>query len=129
MTLSQQSEPITTVAELMDTLEQRPDLAIDADLTVTIDGRTMTITGYGDTVAVDLPSLASSFSLWRTLPADEMDLAAGLSSVGVTAELRVRGVPLARLGDSAVPSWIGDRIGIGPVEIFPEGIALAVLTR
>jgi uncharacterized Zn-binding protein involved in type VI secretion len=129
VTTRQQSEPITTVAALLDTLEQRPDLAIDADLTITVNGNPMTVTGYGDTVAVDVPSLSGLVSLWRGLPAGEMDLAAGLSSIGLTTEVRVRGVPLARLGDSAVPSWIADRIGIGPVELLPEGIALAALTR
>jgi hypothetical protein len=126
---SQRSEQITTLAALLDSLEQRPDLDLDADLTVTVADQAMTVAGYGDTFAFDLPSLTGAISLWRSLPVGHMDIAAMLSSVGLTAEVRVRGVPLARLGDTAVPSRISDWMGLGSIELLPEGIALAALSR
>jgi hypothetical protein len=122
-------EPITTVAELLDRLERRPDLSVDADLEVTVDGTTVTVRGYEDLVAVDCPSLPSAVDLVRRHRSESMDAAAGLASTGLTAEVRVRGVPLARLGDGATPSRLAGMLGLGPVELVPEGLLLAAVTR
>ncbi|WP_254280122.1 hypothetical protein [Haloarcula marina] len=121
--------PIETVAELLDELDDRPELAVDADLRVDVDGRTLSVVGYDDMVAVGVPSLPAALSLWRRLPVDPMDAAAVLASVGLTAELRVRGVPVARLGDDATPSSLARRLGLGPVELVPDGVVLAVTRR
>ena len=122
-------EPVQTLAELLDELEDRPSLAVEADLTVEIDGRSLTVTGYGDVAAVDLPSLAALVGLWRETPVETMDAAAMLSSIGLTAELRVRGAPVARVGDAADPSAVARRLGLGPVELVPDGLLLALTRR
>jgi len=49
--------------------------------------------------------------------------------VGLTAELRVRGVPVARIGDEAAPSALARALGLGPVELVPEGAILALTRR
>lgn len=120
---------VGTVAALLDELERRPDLAIEADLTVSVDGHTVVVTGYDDLVALDLDSVTAALSLWRDLPADRMDAAAALASVGLTAELRVRGVPVARLGDDAEPSTLATAAGLGPLELVPDGALLALTRR
>jgi len=125
----QHSDPAETLAELLDVLEERPSLAIEADLTVSVDGHPVEVTGYDDLVALDLPSVPATLSLWRSLPVTTMDAAASLASVGLTAELQLRGVPIARIGDSAVPSGLSRRLGLGPVELVPEGALLAAVTR
>ncbi|MFC7249763.1 hypothetical protein ACFQJ5_07925 [Halomicroarcula sp. GCM10025324] len=125
----QSGEPITTAAELLDRLERRPDLAIDCDLDVTIDGTTVNVLGYEDLVAVDCPSVRSAVDLARRHRTESMDAAAALASTGLTAELRVRGVPLARVGDGARPSRLAQWLGLGPVELVPEGALLAAVTR
>jgi hypothetical protein len=122
-------EPIETVAELLDVIEHRPSLAVDADLTVTVDGTTITVTGYDDVVAADVSSFGPVVALWRQYGDRTMDGAAALASVGLTAELRVRGVPVARLGSDANPSPLARRLGLGPVELVPEGPVLAAITR
>jgi hypothetical protein len=125
----QHDGPPETLAELLDDLEQRPSLSVEADLTLEVDGYTATVVGYDDLVAVDLPSLSAARSLWRGRPVELMDAAAVLSSVGLTAELRIRGVPVARIGDVAVPSTVARWLGLGPVELVPEGAVLSLTRR
>jgi len=125
----QHGDPPATLAELLDDLEDRPELAVEADLNVELDGHPARVVGYDDLVALDLSSVPAAVSLWRNRPIDVMDAAALLSSVGLTAELRVRGVPVARIGDDAVPSGLARRLGLGPVELVPEGTLLALTRR
>ncbi|MDS0258012.1 hypothetical protein NDI56_01165 [Haloarcula sp. S1CR25-12] len=125
----QHGDPPETLAELLDDLEQRPSLSVEADLTLQLDGHTATVVGYDDLVAIDLPSLPAAVSLWRNRPVAVMDAAAVLSSVGLTVELRVRGAPVARIGDAAAPSGVARRLGLGPVELVPEGAVLALTRR
>lgn len=120
------SAPGTTVAELLEALDDRPSLAIDAELTVSADGAQLSVVGYDDLVAIDLPSFAAAIRLWQQLGSSSMDAAAALASVGLTAEVRIRGVPVARLGDDAEPSSLARALGIGPVELVPEGSLLAL---
>ena len=118
-----------TVEELLTVLEARPSLAVEADLQVAVNGHTMTVTGYDDLVALDLPSLPAVLSLWRDAPAEMEAGHAALAAVGLTVEIRVRGAPVARIGDAAVPSRVARLLGVGPVELVPDGALLAVLTR
>lgn len=125
----QHGDPPETLAELLDDLEGRPALSVEADLDVDLDGHRASVVGYDDLVALDLPSLPAAISLYRDRPVAAMDAAALLSSVGLTAEIRVRGVPVARIGDDAVPSGLARRLGLGPVELVPEGAVLALTRR
>ena len=125
----QHGDPPETLAELLDDLEGRPALSVEADLDVDLDGHRASVVGYDDLVALDLPSLPAALSLYRDRPVDAMDTAALLSSVGLTAEVRVRGVPVARIGDDAIPSGLARRLGLGPVELVPEGALLALTRR
>ncbi|WP_324663025.1 hypothetical protein [Haloarcula sediminis] len=118
-----------TLAELLDALEGRPALSVEADLDVELDGHPAGVVGYDDLVALDLPSVSAAVSLYRNRPLGVMDAAALLSSVGLTAEVRVRGVPLARVGDDAVPGDLARRLGLGPVELVPDGPLLALTRR
>ncbi|MFU1782194.1 hypothetical protein ACM16X_12490 [Haloarcula japonica] len=119
----------TTVGDLFAVIERRPALAIDADLTVEKDGTAFAVRGYGDLVAVDLPSLGAALELWRDRPVDGPDAAAALDAAGLTAELRVRGAPVARLGADAVPSGLAERLGLGPLELLVDGLLLALTPR
>lgn len=128
-TTSIRRQPAEILAELLDRLEDRPALAVDADLTVHLDGTPIEVTGYESLVALDFPSLSALWAQWREAPVDSMDMAAVLSSVGLTAEIRVRGVPVARVGDAAVPGRLPSLLGLGPVELVPDGALLALVTR
>lgn len=117
------------VGDLFDLIERKPDLLVDADLTVERDGVAFTVRGYDDLVAVDLPSLGAAFALWRDRAVDGTDAAAGLAAAGLTAEIRVRGAPVARLGADAVPSPLAKRLGLGPIQLFLDGALLALMPR
>jgi len=125
----QHDDPPETLAELLDDLEGRPALSVEADLDVDLDGHRASVVGYDDLVALDLPSLPAAISLYRRRPVAVMDAAALLSSVGLTTEVRVRGAPVARVGDDADPSGLARRLGLGPVELVPEGAVLALTRR
>jgi len=47
------------IGDLFDQVERKPDLLVDADLTVERDGVAFSVRGYDDLVAVDLPSLGA----------------------------------------------------------------------
>lgn len=125
----QHGDTFETLAELLDALDGRPALSVEADLDVELDGHRAGVVGYDDLVALDLPSVPAAVSLYRDRPLDVMDAAALLSSVGLTAEIRVRGAPLARFGADAAPSGLARRLGLGPVELVPEGSLLALTRR
>ena len=69
-------DPPATLAELLDDLEGRPALAVEADLDVELDGHPASVVGYDDLVALDLPSIPAVVSLWRNRPLAVMDAAA-----------------------------------------------------
>ena len=117
------------IGDLFDQVERKPDLLVDADLTVERDGVAFSVRGYDDLVAVDLPSLGAAFALWRDRPVEGRDAAAALTAAGLTAEIRVRGAPVARLGADAVPSPLANRLGLGPIELFLDGALLALTPR
>ncbi|WP_336329728.1 hypothetical protein [Haloarcula sp. CGMCC 1.2071] len=117
------------VGDLFDQVEGKPDLLVDADLTVERDGVAFSVRGYDDLVAVDLPSFGAAFALWRDRPVEGRDAAAALTAAGLTAEIRVRGAPVARLGADAVPSSPAKRLGLGPIELFLDGALLALTPR
>ena len=128
-TTPSRQDPLESLAELLDELEDRPSLAVEADLSVELDGHRASVVGYDDLVALDLPSVPAAISLYRGRPVAVMDAAALLSSVGLTAEVRVRGVPVARIGAEAAPGGLARRLGLGPVELVPEGGLLALTRR
>ena len=101
----------------------------DADLTVERDGVAFTVRGYDDLVAVDLPSFGAALDLWRDGPVEGTDAVATLAAAGLTAEIRVRGAPVARLGADAVPSPLAKRLGLGPIQLFLDGALLALMPR
>jgi len=120
---------VRTVAGLLDAIEQRPDLIVEADLTVAVAGRELRVLGYDDLVVVDFPSVRAAVALARRYRARTMDAAAVLGSMGLTVEAQVRGVPVARLGADATPGVATRLLGLGPVEVVPEGLALALTRR
>jgi hypothetical protein len=117
------------VGDLSDLIERKPDLLVDADLTVERDGVAFTVRGYDDLVAVDFPSFGAALDLWRDRLVGGRDAAAALAAAGLTAEIRVRGAPVARLGADAVPSSLANRLGLGPIQLFLDGALLAITPR
>lgn len=91
-----------------------------------VDGQELAVRGYDDLVTVDLPSFTAIATLWRQQQIGTMDAAAALAAAGITVEIQLRGAPVARLGSTAVPSGLAQRLGPGPIELCPEGALLAL---
>jgi len=106
-------------------------LAVDADLTLTVDDATVSIRGYGDLVVVAAPSLSVLRTLVRGEPPvpDRSHLVAALRDADVTLDVRVRGRSVARAGPEYDPGPLSRALGVAPARVSLGGLLLAVLTE
>jgi len=103
-------------------------LDIDADLTLTVDDRTVTIRGYGDLVVVTAPSLSVVRTLARTgVPPLDDHLLDHLSDADVTLDVRVRGRSVARVGSGIDAGPLSRAFGVAPARVSLGGLLLATL--
>jgi hypothetical protein len=110
-------------------------LEVLADLRLAVDGEDIKIRGTGDRVVVDLPSLRAGrrllasgpFAANRTRTTGRVHEALQIS--GLTAEVRLRGDPVARLGAEARPGAIGRFLSLDGVEVRPIPPVRAALRR
>lgn len=105
-------------------LAARESLDVAADLTVTFEGEPLHVESYTDHVVVTLPSLALARSLLGRHGERIGDVAGLLEAADLSAEVRVRSRPVARLGVGVTPGVLGRRLGWGPVRLRPLGIVL-----
>jgi hypothetical protein len=110
-------------------------LEVLADLRLAVDGEDIEIRGTGDHVVVDLPSLRAGRRLLSSGPfATDRAQATGqvheaLQISGLTAEVRLRGDPIARLGVGARPGAFGRFLNLDGVEVRPTRPVRAALRR
>jgi hypothetical protein len=110
-------------------------LEVLADLRLTVDGEDIEIRGTGDRIVVDLPSLRAGRRLLTSGPfAGDRAQATGqvheaLRISGLTAEVRLQGDPIARLGAEARPGAIGQFLSLDGVEVRPTPPVRAALRR
>lgn len=110
-------------------------LEVLADLRLTVDGEDIEIRGTGDRVVVDLPSLRAGRRLLASGPfAGNRARTTGrvheaLQISGLTAEVRLQGDPIARLGAEARPGAIGRLLSLDGVEVRPTPPVRAALRR
>ncbi len=103
-------------------------LEIEADLELTVEGERARVSGEGSTLVIDLPSLGAARRLLRYLPPSDSardtvhDLDDGLRAVGMTVDVRVDGVTVARSGSAARPGGISRLFGMGEVELGPGAL-------
>jgi len=103
-------------------------LDVDADLTLTLDGATVTIRGYGDLVVVAAPSLATVQALARSgAPPVDLHLLDYLRDADVTLDVRVRGRSVARAGPGVDPGPLSRALDIAPARVSLGGLLLAAL--
>ncbi|WP_101297700.1 hypothetical protein [Halegenticoccus soli] len=104
-------------------------LAVDADLSLTIDGADVRVRGYGDLLVVDAPSLRVARSLLRGIAAAP----AGPSALdrhpksGLTVDVRVGGGSVARIEPGVRPGAVSRLLGVSPARISLAGAVLALL--
>ena len=102
-----------------------PPLDIDADLDLQVDGETVRVRGTGPQVVVELPSLRAGAALMRSGPFQtrrraRLDLIDRLlRRAGLTAEVRLSGALLARLGTGSRPGAVARLLRLGALEVRP----------
>lgn len=106
---------------------------VDADLTLALDGSTVTVRGFGDLVVVEAPSLSTLRRLAGAgpdLPPPQRDaLSALVDRADVTLDVRVRGWSVARVGPAVAPGPLSRWLGVAPARLSLGGVVLAALGR
>lgn len=110
-------------------------LEVLADLTLAVDGEEIDIRGTGDHIVVDLPSLQAGRRLLASGPfANDRARATrrvheALRVSGLSGEVRLRGDPIAHIGDGAQPGALGRILSLPGVELHPSPPLRAALRR
>lgn len=119
----------TAVDQVLALVRDRPDLSVMADLTVTLGDTTVTVTSYTDLVRVEIATVGDALRVGRSGWSELGRLARGLAAAGLTAEVRVAGSRVARLGAEANPSPVARRLSNGPVRYHPAGLVGVLLNE
>lgn len=89
-------------------------LSVDVDLEVTVDGSRCSVWNENELIVVNAPTLAAARALLsgvETLPLAQRRLVGRLSKADLTIEIRVRHVPIARVGAGVEPSRLAATAG------------------
>jgi hypothetical protein len=97
---------------------------IEADLDLVVDGEAVTVEGTGDTIVIDVSSLDAAQHLLNTAPLqgrsprERITRASNLlRTAGLTAEVRMQGDTIARIGADAQAGSIGRLLNLPDVEV------------
>ena len=113
------------VDALADLARQRGRLDIEANLSVSVDGRVFAVSSEADRLIVHAPSVGACLAVApkSRLPA----LADGLDAAGVTVELRTGDAVLAVVGADADPGQATATLLSEGVEVRPSGVLAGLL--
>jgi hypothetical protein len=116
-------------------VDVRAPLSVDADVEVTLEEGTARVRGYGDLVVVELSTLAAARELATgastlassasALPIDGLAGPGELGTGGVTVDVRVRGLSVARAGPGITPGPLSRLLGAAPASVSLGGVVLA----
>lgn len=96
---------------------------VTADLTVTVEGQSIAVESYTDTILVDLPSVRVGVAILRTEAGRLRPLDRTLREFDLTLAVLVDGTPVARIGTDADP-----QVGrLAPVEFVGGGLLRAAV--
>jgi len=107
-------------------------LSVEADLTVSVDGRSVGVESEGDRLVVAVPSLRVARRLlgtYRALPVDGGLLARELDRADVLIEVRYRGALVATVGAGRPPNALGRLLGVEPAAVSLRGVLRGLLGR
>ncbi len=114
-------------------MTDRPDpraidpLSIETDLTIGLDGIEADVDSTGERLLVQFRSVPDALQALRQAPDGEQDrLAALLTAMDLTAELRVRNRIVAVAGADARPNALSGLVGVDPIEVRIGGALGAV---
>ncbi|WP_439025636.1 hypothetical protein [Haloarchaeobius sp. DT45] len=108
----------------------RTPLRVDADLRLRLGDSDVLVTGYGNTVVVQAPSLRAIRQLRQAAGQWPVRrLLDSLAASGVALDVRVGDVSVGGFDREARGGILSRIAGTGPVSVYPEGLALAALRR
>ena len=105
-------------------------LAVEVDLTLTTEGEELSVSGEGQHLTVDVPSIGAAKRTLRgigTLPFER--LGAGFIAEELSAEVRLHDVTIARIGPYVEPTRLSRALGVAPARVYPTAAIRAALRR
>lgn len=120
------SRPVKRTTELAAALAAEPDLVVDADLDVSVDGHQLSVHGDGKVLTVSLDSLVQAVGLLRAAGGRYRvrELSRLVAAAGLTVVVTVGDSVVARAGRDADPGSLGQPFG---AQLSARGIASAVV--
>lgn len=101
-------------------------LAVEADLSLAIDGGEARVESTGQRLLVRFASVPDAMRALRGRPTDGEGLAALLTATDLTVEVRVRDRTVAIAGADARPGRLSVLLGASPIEVRTGGLLGAV---
>ncbi|WP_331233157.1 hypothetical protein [Natronorarus salvus] len=105
-------------------------LAVEVDLTLETEGEELSISGEGQHLTVDVPSIGAAKRTLRgigTLPVER--LGTGFVEEQLSADVRIHGVVVARIGPYVEPTRLSRALGVAPARVYPVAGLRAALKR
>ena len=128
--MTETAPPSGVVDEVVAAVRDRPDLSVNADLSVTLGGTEIQVTSYTDLVRVEIASVGDAVRVARSARSRSAlgRLTRGLVATGLTVDLYVAGAQVARLGTDATPGPLARRLTGASVQ-YHLGGAVGALVR
>lgn len=107
-------------------------LSIEADLTVSVDGRDLAVESEGDRLVVTVPSLRVArrlLSSYRALPLEGRLLDRELDRADLTIEVRYGGAVVATAGAGRPSNALGRLLGVEPASVRLGGVLRGLFGR
>lgn len=104
-----------------------PALAVEANLSLTVDGTKLAVSAPTDRLRVQIPSLTAAASLFGSERERAPALSRAMAAAGVTAEIRIGDAVVAVLGEEALPDPVTASLFGEGVEFRPGGVLAAAL--
>ncbi|WP_336326856.1 hypothetical protein [Halovenus sp. HT40] len=110
------------IDSLAEHARQREQLAIEANLSVTIESEEFAVSSAGDRVVVHAPSVTACLGVFQRQRGRLPELAEMLDTAGVTVEVRTGNSVLAIVGAAASPGRLTRRLFSEAVQIRINGV-------
>ncbi|WP_122088294.1 hypothetical protein [Halalkalicoccus subterraneus] len=105
-------------------------LAVEADLEITVEGHSISVSGSGKHLTIGVDSIRGSITVLRSFgTVSELIELLGTRFVGadLSAAIDVDGITVARIGPHTEPNALSRVLGISPASVWPGPIARVVL--
>lgn len=105
-------------------------LAVEADLVLSVEGHSVSVSGSGKHLTIDIDSIRGAIIVLRSLgsvsePVEP--LGARFIGADLSADVEVGGVTVARIGPHTEPNALSRVLGISPVRVRPGALVRAAL--